>query len=430
MENQLRLYLLIAFILLFQPVYSQIPSAPYSSDTSTTDVHKPGQGINLYKGNFASVKFSFYGQMRYLNQFYDNDTYTFENGNQITLDPRNDLQFQKIMLYFNGFVHTPKFRYLLYVWTSNTSQGLGAQVVVGGNLQYKFNKYLDLGVGITGLPSTRTLHGQFPGWLRTDARPISEEYFRASFTTGIWVQGEIAKNLYYKVMLGNNLSQLGIDAGQLDDGFDTFSGLIYYASENFGQIARFGDFNYSEDPAFKISAAFTRSNETDQSQPGTEAPENSQIRLSDGRTLFSTGTFGENIRVTDAKYEMFSPHFTIKYHGFSLFTEFYMRWISKLEANGPVPFTNFDDNGFQVQASKMLISKTLMLYGYYSKIYGNQGDPYDYGVGLNIYPFKNEVFRINPEIMYVKNSPVGYLSYPLLLGATGNTLMVTAEIRF
>ncbi|MCX2744184.1 hypothetical protein OO013_09925 [Mangrovivirga sp. M17] len=421
---------IIFFVLFSCPVYSQIPSVPYSSDTSNIDLHKPGEGVSIYKGKFASANFSFYGQIRYLNQFYKNDTYTFNNGNQITLDPRNDIQFQKIMIYFNGFVHTPKFRYILYVWTSNTSLGLGAQVVVGGNLQYKINEYLDIGVGITGLPSTRSLHGQFPGWLRTDARPISEEFFRASFTTGIWAQGKIIDNLYYKAMLGNNLSQLGIDAGQLDDGFDTFSGLIYYATENFGRIARFGDFNYSEKPAFKISTAFTRSNETDQSQPGTEDPENSQIRLSDGRTLFSNGTFEQNILVTKAKYEMLSPHFAIKYHGFSLFSEFYFRWISNIEANGRIPYTEFEDNGFQVQASKMIIKKTLMLYGYYSKIYGNNGDPYDYGVGLNIYPFNNEVFRINPEFMYVKNSPVGYLSYPLLLGATGNTLMVTAEIRF
>ncbi len=89
-----------------------------------------------------------------------------------------------------------RLRYLLYVWTSNVNQGQGAQVVLGGNLQYQVKKYFDIGAGIGALPTSRSLIGQWPFWLRQDARPMAEEFFRGSFTTGIWAQGEITKGLY------------------------------------------------------------------------------------------------------------------------------------------------------------------------------------------------------------------------------------------
>ena len=50
---------------------------------------------------------------------------------------------------------SPKFRYLAYAWTSNTSQGLTSQVVLGGNLNYTVNPHLTVGGGIDALPGVR-----------------------------------------------------------------------------------------------------------------------------------------------------------------------------------------------------------------------------------------------------------------------------------
>ena len=81
---------------------------------------------------------------------------------------------------FLGWIASRKLRYLAYVWTANTSQGLGAQVVVGGNLQYAFNEHVTVGGSIFALPGTRTLEGNFPFWLPLDNRLIAEEFFRPS----------------------------------------------------------------------------------------------------------------------------------------------------------------------------------------------------------------------------------------------------------
>jgi hypothetical protein len=126
-----------------------------------------------------------------------------------------------VLLYFKGWMFDPNFRYLFYVWTSNTSQGQGAQLVLGGNVGYRFSDAFSLYAGIGSLPTTRSTNYTFPNWLKVDNRTIADDYFRGSYTSGIWASGTIAKGLQYRVMLGNNLSQLGVDSGQLDAGFNT-----------------------------------------------------------------------------------------------------------------------------------------------------------------------------------------------------------------
>jgi hypothetical protein len=86
---------------------------------------------------------------------------------------REDVQLNKFFLPFSGWFLTPKFRYYLYVWSSNPSQGDPAQVVGRGKLSYVFNRFVTLGGGIGCLPTTRSTEGQFPYWLGVDDRLIS-----------------------------------------------------------------------------------------------------------------------------------------------------------------------------------------------------------------------------------------------------------------
>jgi hypothetical protein len=392
--------------------------------------HRPGQGFKLVDSKKGSLVFSVFANLRYLNQEGLADSFTNYSGQTRAIDKRNDLQFQKLMLYFKGWLFDPKFRYLTYVWTANTQQGLGSQVVVGGNFQYMINKHFDMGAGIGGLPTDRTLIGNWPLWLRQDARPMSTEFFRGSFTTGIWLQGEIAKGLSYKTMLGNNLSQLGIDAGQLDDGFDTWSTSVWWTNNNYSSVGTYSDFETHETVASLLGGTFTRSNETRQSQPGAEDPENSQIRLSDGTGIFSLNAFGPNTQVLEAKYQMSSFFGGIKYKGFALDFDYYLRWISDFKSSGVISVSKLFDNGFNVQGSAMLIDKKLQVYSTYSYINGEYGKPWELTGGLNWFPFKNRALRINPEVLYVDRSPVGYLSYPTVVGAKGTVFMLNLELFY
>jgi hypothetical protein len=297
-------------------------------------------------------------------------------------------------------------------------------------MQYQVKQYLDLGVGIGGLPGTRSLLGQWPAWLRQDARPMAEEFFRPSFTTGIWAQGEVTKGLYYKTMLGNNLSQLGVNAGQLSTKFDTWSTAAWWNNNYYGRLGSFGDFEKHQKAASTLGANFTSSSENKQSQPGSEAPENTQIRLSDGTGLFSLNAFNNGSNVSDAKYHMASGNGGIKYKGFSVDGEYFVRWITDIVASGPLPVSKLNDNGFAIQASGMIIDETLQDYGVYSYVNGQYGKPSEFSIGVNVFPFKTKSFRINGEYINTKHSPVGYTSYPTVVGATGSVFMLNLELFY
>ena len=114
-----------------------------------------------------------------------NDTYTDASATCKTVKRRQDIQLQKFFLPFNGWFLTPKFRYYLYVWSSNASQGDPAQVVGGGNISYVVQPLRHARRAASrGCPSVRSTEGQFPYWLGVDDRLIADEFFRGSYTTG------------------------------------------------------------------------------------------------------------------------------------------------------------------------------------------------------------------------------------------------------
>ena len=139
---------------------------------------------------------------------------------------------------------------------------------------------------------------------------------------GILASGVAVDGLEYSAMVGNNLSQLGVDAGQLDSGLDTLSMSLAWMPTT-GEFGRgFGDYAQHEDLATRIGVHYTRSDENRQSQPDTEGIENTQIRTSDGNVIFTPGLFGPNISITDAKYQMSALDAGLKYRGLSVESEF------------------------------------------------------------------------------------------------------------
>ena len=425
--------LAIAWVLGIVNVSAQGTGVPSSPDQSVQPAGRlTPAGFRLVESDQGELNLKLMTYVRYLNQRGLDETFTDAFGNVKVIDAREDIQLQKVNLQFNGWIVSPQLRYLAYVWTANTSQGLGAQVVVGGNIQYTFSPHLTVGGGINALPATRTLEGNFPYWLPLDNRLIAEEFFRASYTQGVWARGRIVTGLEYAAMLGNNLSQLGVDAGQLEAGLDTYALQLAWMPST-GEFGRgFGDYQQHDEPATRFGMHFTRSDENRQSQPDTEGIENSQIRTSDGNVIFTIGLFGSGISITDAQYQMFAADAGVKFKGLSLETEFYWRRVSNLRGPGTefLSFREMKDSGFKLEASAMAIPRKLQAYLSGSRIDGEYGDPWDMRAGVNHYPFGTEIVRWNTEYLYVRRSPVGALSLPTLVGANGGIFYSSVMISF
>jgi len=417
-----------------EPTLGALDAKAPEETESSWGRYEGGKGIVLARSEDAEVAFSAFTYIRYLNQLALDDTYTDAFGRTKDLDLRNDVQFQKVTLNFKGWLFDPDFRFLFYTWTSNTSQGQSSQVVVAGNLSYHFNDAFSLAGGIGALPSTRTTNYTFPNWLRVDNRTMADEFFRGSYTSGIWAWGKLSDTVGYRAMLGNNLSQLGIDASELDANFNTFSGALWWmpTTGEFGPAQGFGDFEHHEELATLFSGHFTRSREDAQAQPGLDDFENSQIRLSDGTLIFQEDPFGTGTQIRKATYRMAALSAGAKYNGFSLDGEYYWRWVDDFRANGPLPFDDDEmfDHGFQLQGSAMVVPKSLQAYVSGSRIYGEFGEPWDVAFGLNWFPMQRRELRLNVQGLYLEDSATGGSSLPYLVGSNGWVFTTDVMLNF
>ena len=150
---------------------------PRRSRRSKPPRYVPNAGFLIVEGDKGEMYIRLFSYARYLNQKGLDESYTDAFGNVKTVQQREDFQLNKFFLPFSGWFLTPKFRYYLYVWSSNPSQGDPAQVVGAGNISYVFNRHVTVGAGITSLPGVRSTEGQFPYWLGVDGRLIADEYF-------------------------------------------------------------------------------------------------------------------------------------------------------------------------------------------------------------------------------------------------------------
>jgi hypothetical protein len=418
-----------------EPVASVTPAPSSGAASSQDDSHwyggyTPNFGFKLADTEHGDLSVSIYTYARYLNARGLNENYTDALGNLKSVQQRQDVQLQKVQIKFLGWIFDPKLRYFVYAWTSNANQGQSAQVVLAGNLNYTFNKYITLSAGITSLPSTMSTEGNFPFWLTPDSRHIADEFFRASYTSGIWARGNITKRLRYQAMIGNNMSTLGVSAARLDPGFNTFAGALVWTPLSDDYTAGFGDFEQSDRLKLRLGTHFMRSNENKESQPQADAFENTQLRLSDGTVIFTPNLFGPGVTVTDARVRMSASDFGIKYHGYALEGEYYLRWIDDFQGVKADNVATLFNHGFQLQGSAMVVPKSVQLYLGTSRVNGDYGDGWDFRTGVNVFPYKNRVVRWNNEFLYTHASPVGYTSVPYAVGGTGPIFHSTIELAF
>ncbi len=390
---------------------------------------EPGAGFVVARTDKGEMDISIIDYVRYLNQTALDPTYTDFFGHTTNLDLKEDVQINKINVTFKGWVFDPKFRYLVFVWTNNSAQGEQGQLAVGGFFAYKFSDLATLAAGVDSVPSTRSTTGNYPNWLRNDNRLMADEFFRGSFSEGVWLDGAFS-NFQYRIMASDNLSILGVSASQLAPGLNTYSGYLRWmpTTGEFGPRAGFGDYEYHEKVATLLEGHFTYSREDAQEQPGTDTIENSQIRLSDGERLFDPNVFGTPFRITNATYKMAAFDAAVKYRGFALESEYYLRWVDDFITTGPLPYSSMYDTGISLQASGMLLQKKLQAYGTFSHIWGQFGSPNEAVFGLNWYPLNLKNFRLSPNAMWFDNSPVGYNGVPYVVGGHGFAFYMDAAL--
>jgi hypothetical protein len=386
----------------------------------------PGRGFQIVKNRFASLNVSMYAMARYINQLPAEDTWYDHLGNARPYVGRNDIYWHRVMLWFTGYLgSTRKLTYMATVWTVFTTQ----QTLVYGNISYRFNKHARVAIGITPNPCIRSLQGPFPFFTSTD-RTMAEDALRGGFTNGFIVSGEIIPTLTYTLMIGNNLSQLGIKANQLSRNLSKGFTLVWMPTTGeFGPRGGNGDFEHHEELATRIGINYCHSREHRFNNIDVPSPDNTQVRMSDGVLFFETGALAPGVTVEQADYDIFAADFGFKYRGLAVHTELYHRTLTDFDADGPVPLSSIRDIGYKMEALYMLVPKKLAVFGVFSKIDDEfKRKPWEAGGGVNIYPHKTRSWRINIQSMYVYKSAAGGTFGLYTAGQTGTTITIGTDI--
>jgi hypothetical protein len=361
----------------------------------------PGRGFTVGRGEYGELNLSGYMAARYLNQLPGEQTATDHLGRPITVAPRQDFQFHRVMLFSQGWLFSPKFQYSTFLWTVQDTN----QVAVGGAIYYNINKHATLGMGWNAYPGTLSLQGSHPYWESYD-RVMADEFFRPYFSQGVFAQGELLPKLQYRWMVGNNNSNLDVPAIKLDRDLSGGGALTWLPTTGeFGPRGAFGDYEQHQKLATRFNLAYTYSPEDRQSSIGTPAG-NTTLRLGDSLNIFDTGAFANGVTVESAHYQLVSTAAGMKYHGFWLQAEGYGRKLNNFVADGKLPVGAVRDTGFYVQAASMVVPKRFEIYAATSYIFTDYGRPKEFIIGSNYYPWNTRNIRLNTQLINVGHSPV------------------------
>jgi hypothetical protein len=395
----------------------------------TWGTYDPGRGYLVGRNELGELSIGAYALARYMSQHDDDQVFTDHLGNVRPVDPRNDYQIHRVMVFFNGWVGDPKLIYNVFVWTVNDTD----QDSLLANLGYQFSKKFSLYAGIAGNPGSRSLLGSHPYWLGHD-RVMADEFFRPYFGNGFWAVGEILPGLWYDAMVSNTSSGLGIKASQLDRK-PTLGGSLWWmpTTHEFGPRGGYGDWDWHESLATRVGISTSMSPEQSFRDSANSAG-NTTLKLADSVNLFETGALAPGVTVDEADYQVVSVDAGLKYKGMFLQAEYYWRTLDNFQADGYLPVNEIRDNGFYVQAAFFPIKQKLEVYGVTSQIYGDKdagfGNSSEYILGANWYPWPTRNHRLNVQLMDINRSPVSSTFGYYVGGQDGWTLATAFSIFF
>jgi hypothetical protein len=375
------------------------------------------------------LKFNLNTQLRYLNTLSSDETFTDHLGVVRDVHRRHDITVNRAMFILGGYIFDERLRYSFTVWTSAGA----ASIVIASNIGWQFNRAMTITGGYTGVPGSRSLVNTFPFFQAID-RTMADNFFRPGFTQGVWANGEPVKTVHYLAFVGNGLNTLNITAAKIDTNLLASGSVWWEPLGPYGEPGKsrnmYDDYFSSRTPRIRIGTAFTRSREDRFSNLDQSSPENTSLYNSDGVLTFSTGAFAPEVTVDEALYRLWAIDGGVKWNGFALNAQYFMRWLSDFVANGPLPLASTYDHGFELTAGHFVVPRKLQLYGRTSQVFGQFGDSSEYGGGARWYFLATERVWLNPELLKVNKAPYSGTFTPYTAGLNGWAPMVQLVLAF
>jgi hypothetical protein len=245
-------------------------------------------------------------------------------------------------------------------------------------------------------------------------RAFSNEFFRPSRTTGIWLVGDTPSRSHYELMVGQGYNTEGLTPSQTGNNF-AVAGTFF--RDYFGDYgpARPTDFEYHEDLAVRLGLSLVFSRE---GTPGRQLEEADFLRLSDGTRITEVGALVPGVKVDSFDVQLVALDGAYKYRGWSANSEFFLRSINNLAADQPVPSLGLQ-YGFYCEGGVFLQPKKLEFNTQYAFVDGNYGASNSYAAGFSWYPRRAQYLKWTLDGTYIDGSPVNSTGADILVGEKG-----------
>lgn len=361
-------------------------------------------------------------QFRFVAFSRDTDSWTNSAGMTFPVLDRQYFDLERSRLIFSGHAFSPSLTYFAQFDSDTDSAHVTS--LLDGWFGWKVNDERTFQFGKRKVPGTRMwLLGAFD--TRMVDRAMSNEFFRPSRTTGIWLIGDPDTATHYELMIGQGYNTEGLTPDEMGNNF-ALSGSIYRdVIGNYGPL-RPTDFEYHEDLAVRVGMSSVGSIE---GTPGRELEETDFLRLTDGTRITDFGALAPGARVQSFDVFLFATDAAFKYRGWSANSEAFVRSITNLNANLPVPAIGLQ-YGFYCEGGTFLIPKRFEWNSQYSFVTGDQGSANSYTTGVSYYPKSALYFKFSVDGTYLDGSPTNSTGADILVGDKGFLLRTQWQATF
>lgn len=259
-------------------------------------------------------------------------------------------------------------------------------------------------------------------------RPMSNDFFRPDRTIGLFGVGKMGSTGNYEVMIGNGYRTSNLPNNITDDQ------LTYAFTQYFDPFGDYGgqlvDFEHNCNPLVRFGHSFVYSPITSEAL-GNPLAETDFIRLADGTRLNQIGALTPGVTVSGLDVYFYGLDFAVKWQGWSLNSEVFMRWLQSLDADGALPVNSLMQRGFYVEGGKFLIPQKLDFNLRYSEVRGLVGGGSEYTAGFNWYPLDNNFkLKWSFDVTLLDGSPLNNSSSDILVGDDGTLFRTQLQAEF
>lgn len=362
------------------------------------------------------LKFNIHNQFRFTNLATSSETFTDAAGNIQPTPSRNDFDINRGRFIVSGSAFDPNLRFYTNI-DYNTVATRPVQLLLSW-ISYRFSDALTLGMGLGKVPGAWEWNETSRFTLGAE-RTMATTFFRPSITAGIWAQGSLGDHLHYHTLVGDGFNTFSLRAAELDTNL-AFSTLMWW--EPYDQFGRgFSDLEHHDSLSLRIGHGFTF-DATDSNPIGEPGPEQTLIRLSDGTRLVEPDALAPNVTVNAFDVSLYTVHLGAKRRGVSFAAEYFLRWLTSITANGPLPADSIFDHGFFVQGGIFAIPQRLEVYAIASRVQGDFGSGAEFGTGTNWYIGGRRGNRFTLEATQIDDSPAQQDRTGFVAGSSGTLI--------